>query len=296
MRQFHLVTAGRPEDVKRICVIHTTKDFRGGIGELHVFCMNAPKLLQDLVTQGRGPKHKPSTRPLSLSEGDLRLSIHADVSPNFSVKSKVATSLISAGLGMLMSSRSGSEAKLLHKLAGSSIAEGKLTGHLRAVDNVYQAEPASSPISASLEELEAPSPRRVSTISIASGIYEEIVDDQLSEFRRSMRIHSNLYEDPSEILIMSAGIERLPPPLPPRQRCGTGSTITGSISDDGLDSEGGTRSATPTPEDKVSMASCMALTLDTSDYVPMSPRVKGSGGRLRGENKTGQEEVYMVMR
>jgi len=56
--QFHLMTAGRPEDVKRICVIHTTKEFRSGIGELHVFCLEANKLLQDLVTQGRGPKHR----------------------------------------------------------------------------------------------------------------------------------------------------------------------------------------------------------------------------------------------
>lgn len=56
--QFHLMTAGRPEDVKRICVLHTTKEFCCGIGELYLFCLDANKLLQDLVTQGRGPKHK----------------------------------------------------------------------------------------------------------------------------------------------------------------------------------------------------------------------------------------------
>ncbi|XP_011173388.2 uncharacterized protein LOC105205659 isoform X2 [Solenopsis invicta] len=54
--QFHLMTVGRPEDVKRICVIHTSKEFCCGVGELHIFCLNANKLLQDLVTQGRGPK------------------------------------------------------------------------------------------------------------------------------------------------------------------------------------------------------------------------------------------------
>lgn len=52
------MTAGRPEDVKRICVIHTTKEFCCGIGELYLFCLNANKLLQDLVTQGRGPKYR----------------------------------------------------------------------------------------------------------------------------------------------------------------------------------------------------------------------------------------------
>ncbi|XP_015109947.1 uncharacterized protein LOC107036477 [Diachasma alloeum] len=294
MSQFHLVTAGRPEDVKRICVIHTTKEFRGGPGELHVFCMNAPKLLQDLVTQGRGPKHKQTTRPLSLSEGDLRLSVHTghtEASPSF-VKSKVASTLINAGLGMLLSSRSGSEAKLLHQLE-DSMTDSKLTGHLRAVDNVYQPEPASIPnISASLEELEEPSPRRVSTVSIASGIYEEIVED-LGDFRR-MRIHSNLYEDPNEILIMSGEVARVPPPLPPRKRCGSGSTRTGSISDDGLDSEGGTRSATPTPEERVHAVAPLAL--GDSDYVPMSPRVKDIALQLQGEKRSAPEEVYMVMR
>jgi len=52
------MTAGRPEDVKRICVIHTSKEFYCGIGELYVFCLDANRLLQDLVTQGRGPKHR----------------------------------------------------------------------------------------------------------------------------------------------------------------------------------------------------------------------------------------------
>lgn len=60
--QFHLMTAGRPEDVKRICVMHTSKEFRCGVGELYVFCLDANKLLQDLVTQGRGPRHR--QRPL----------------------------------------------------------------------------------------------------------------------------------------------------------------------------------------------------------------------------------------
>jgi len=39
-------------------VIHTTKEFHCGIGELQIFCLDASNLLQDLVTQGRGPKSK----------------------------------------------------------------------------------------------------------------------------------------------------------------------------------------------------------------------------------------------
>ncbi|KOX81259.1 hypothetical protein WN51_00167 [Melipona quadrifasciata] len=65
LNQFHLVTAGRPDDVKCICVIHTTEEFRAGIGELHLFCLEAGKLLQDLVTQGRGPRHKQTKARMS---------------------------------------------------------------------------------------------------------------------------------------------------------------------------------------------------------------------------------------
>jgi len=65
--QFHLMTAGRSEDVKRICVIHTSKEFCCGIGELYIFCLDANRLLQDLVTQGRGPKHRQGS-PYSNSE------------------------------------------------------------------------------------------------------------------------------------------------------------------------------------------------------------------------------------
>lgn len=71
-----------------------------------------------------------------------------------------------------------------------------------------------------------------------------------------------------------------------------------SPSDDGLDSEGGTRSttpntqsdATPTPEEKVINRNL----IDTSDYVPMSPCIKIT--HKSEELNTSQEGVYMVMR
>lgn len=75
--QFHLMTAGRPEDVKRICVMHTSKEFRCGVGELYIFCLDANKLLQDLVTQGRGPRHR--QKPLH-SNDNLETVTHSGVS------------------------------------------------------------------------------------------------------------------------------------------------------------------------------------------------------------------------
>ncbi|XP_043269565.1 uncharacterized protein [Venturia canescens] len=307
MSQFHLSTSGRPEDVKRICVIHTTKEFRNGIGELHIFCLNAAKLLQDLVTQGRGPRLRHVTqRPLSLSEGDLRLSIHNDVDfGNFPVlKSKVASSLINAGLGILLSSRSGSEAKLINEMAESHCTEKiKLSYIVRAhaVENVYQPEPESAPnINSSLEELEeGSSPRRVSNISTASGIYEEIIET-LPTNSFDIRIHSNIYEVPEDLILKNSNFREKPPPLPPRKLCGSTATRNESLSDDGLDSEGGTRSVTPctqderTPEDKVSPGTREIF--ENTDYVPMSPRLKDLALQHLQTKKATQEEVYMVMR
>lgn len=212
--QFHLSTSGRPEDVKRICVIHTTKEFRGGVGELYIFCLEAQRLLQDFVTQGRGPKYKIcAQRPLSRSEGDLRVSIYNDEnsSDNTSFpisKNKVASNLINAGLGLIMSSKS------------------KTKSHARAVDNVYQPEPASIPTTvASFDELEETCPRRISNISIASGIYEEILDD--GKLAKNITIPSNLYEDPEDLIFNSSELQLQPPPLPPRHRCESNSTRNG---------------------------------------------------------------------
>lgn len=99
----------------------------------------------------------------------------------------------------------------------------KMTGHIRqAVDNVYQPEPASLNVTSSLEELEEPSLRRISNISVSSGIYEEILDDFVP-MTKTRTVPSNLYEDPGE-LILNSSMKLKPPPLPPRQRCGSGST------------------------------------------------------------------------
>lgn len=74
--QFHLMTVGRPEDVKRICVMHTSKEFRCGVGELYIFCLDSNKLLQDLVTQGRGPRR----RQKSLHNDDLEMVARSGIS------------------------------------------------------------------------------------------------------------------------------------------------------------------------------------------------------------------------
>lgn len=140
--QFHLATAGRPEDVKCICVIHTTKEFRTGIGELHVFCLEAGKLLHDLVTQGRGSRHKQvNRRPLSLSEGDIRTITHDELMRSYSVAN---------------------ERVHLRPLNRRRDTNDR---YEEKVEDLYQPEPYSH------------HDRRCSNISTASGIYEEIPDE-----------------------------------------------------------------------------------------------------------------------
>ncbi|XP_058794161.1 uncharacterized protein LOC131665924 isoform X2 [Phymastichus coffea] len=308
----HLATHGSTEDVKCICVIHTTKEFRGGVGELQIFCLHGPRLIRDIASQGRGPRQRhhhnqQHQRPLSLSEGDLRIAVQqeATCSRGKKLRHKITANLVDAGLGVLYNSRSGSEIKIFNEIiiGGPTALDGfsKITSstHRRAIDNVYETEPASmNNVSASLEELEEVSLRRVSGISIASGIYEEILDDFVST--RTRKVPSNLYENPEE-LILNSSLKLQPPPLPPRQRYGSSSTQNGSVSDDGLDSEGGTRStspstqedATPTPEDKISGPN--SIPVDLSEYVTMSPRLQYLA--LQELQRQAQEEhMYMVMR
>lgn len=179
LNQFHLVTAGRPEDVKCICVIHTTKNFRAGIGELHLFCLEAPKLLQDLVTQGRGPRHKQINRKfLSLSENDIRTLSHDEHLQNYSIANKKME------LNILNERYEEINCKVFNKLT----------------ENVYQSEPYN------YYHI-----KKFSDISLTSGIYEEISD----ESNKNTAATSNFY---IEHFFYNHSSEE-PPPLPPRQRC-----------------------------------------------------------------------------
>lgn len=184
LHQFHLVTAGQPEDVKCICVIHTTKKFRAGIGELHLFCSEATKLLQDLVTQGRGPRHKQNNgRPLSLSEGDIRAISRDELSRSYSIINERM------------------ELKMLNKRRESNEKYEEISCKMpsKITEDVYQPEPYSHHV------------RRYSDISTTSGIYEEIPD----ETDRNAAAVSSFY---MEHLFCNLQSEE-PPPLPPRQRC-----------------------------------------------------------------------------
>lgn len=185
--QFHLVTAGQPEDVKCICVMHTSKEFRGGIGELHMFCLEAGRLLQDLVTQGRGPRSKVNRRLLSLSEGDLRLSLCEEMR-NCSMSRRMELKMLNRN----------KESDVGHEEANSKI-------YNNVTEPVYQPEPNSVP------NIDGPNNRRISDISIASGIYEEISDevDNCKANASSFYMDQFFHNCPSDE----------PPPLPPRQRC-----------------------------------------------------------------------------
>jgi hypothetical protein len=109
---------------------------------------------------------------------------------------QVASSLISAGLGLLFSTPACSEADT------ESLHEYQQVGSLESDE--YDDEPGNSPLST----------RRESGISIASGIYEEIADgDRLDS--------TNHYENPATLRCSRAAEDMggdLPPPLPPRKQ------------------------------------------------------------------------------
>lgn len=76
-----------------------------------------------------------------------------------------------------------------------------------------------------------------------------------------------------------------------------------SFSDDGLDTEGGTRSetpnarddSTPTPEDKAPLPVNRLVQIDTSEYVPMLPRLQDIALHELHQ-KIQRENMYIVMR
>lgn len=74
--QFHLAATNSLEDEGKICVIHTSKDFRAGAGQLYFYCLEAPHLLELLVARGKVPRIYVNcsavSRRFSRSEGDLR--------------------------------------------------------------------------------------------------------------------------------------------------------------------------------------------------------------------------------
>ncbi|XP_076241590.1 uncharacterized protein LOC143183768 [Calliopsis andreniformis] len=271
--QFHLITAGQPEDVKCICVIHTSKEFRGGIGELHMFCLEASKLLQDLVTQGRGPRNKINRRLLSLSEGDLRLSLCEEIRRNCTVVNRT-------------------ELRMFNRNRESDIGREGMNSKIynNVTEHVYQPEPDSVPnISGPNLGLSVPHDRRISDISVASGIYEEISDETES----CKASTSNFYMDqffhnrPSEE----------PPPLPPRQRCASES-MKGArlhdirISDRSIVSVTSNRHSIMGRRNEFTFNRIM----DNCIYVPMSPRLRDIAlGNLQTQASM-QENDYVIMR
>ncbi|XP_029175194.1 uncharacterized protein LOC114943689 [Nylanderia fulva] len=176
--QFHLMTAGRPEDVKRICVVHTTKEFRCGVGELYIFCLDAIKLLQDLVTQGRGPKQK----SLNFNEENLET-----VKQHYNINNSLSHLQKNTSLPVLST-----ETNCLRSLTCTNIKE-----------NIYELEPNL------IYNDEGDSYNRISN---TSGIYEEITDNKYSLKQRTST--SNMYKETDK---SSCNLQMEPPALPPRQ-------------------------------------------------------------------------------
>ena len=261
LNQFHLITAGRPDDVKCICVIHTSKKFRAGIGELHLFCLEAGKLLQDLVTQGRGPRHKQTNgRPLSLSEGDIRAISHDERLRSYSITT-----------GRV-------EFKILSKRRESNERYEEISYRMsgKINEDVYQPEPYGHY-----------HVRRYSDISTTSGIYEEIPD----ESDMSAVAASNFYMEN----LFCNRLSEEPPPLPPRQRCASESMKGSRLQD--IRASG--PSSLPLTSHKNSVRieknnlGFQRIT-DESNYVPMSPRLKDI--TLVEMQAALQENDYVIMR
>ncbi|XP_017875539.1 uncharacterized protein LOC108622274 [Ceratina calcarata] len=256
--QFHLATAGRPEDVKCICVVHTTREFRTGIGELYVFCLEAGKLLHDLVTQGRGSRHKQvNRRPFSLSEGDIRAIAHDELMRSYSVANERV------------------HLRPLNKRMGTNERYEEIRCK---VEDVHQPEPYNR------------NDRRCSNISTASGIYEEIPDelDQIAVVASSFHMER----------IFRCRSSNEPPPLPPRQRCASESMKGSRSQDGRVFSGPSTLPSishvNSIQMERTSLESRRVMV--ESNYVPMSPRLKDIIVYNMEAEIASTENDYVIMR
>ncbi|XP_018403698.1 PREDICTED: uncharacterized protein LOC108780474 [Cyphomyrmex costatus] len=255
--QFHLMTAGRPEDVKRICVIHTSKEFCCGIGELYIFCLDANKLLQDLVTQGRGPKHR--QKSLHSDDENLEMKKHNEINSLSSQLKSDTSCILDTDTNCLRTSIS-----------------------TKVVENAYHSEP-----NLMYGEKFYSCNQRTSNTSIASGIYEEIVDDICSP---KISFTSNKYKDTDKI---SCNLQMEPPALPPRQK-----HRPEYVEEDRMDTERYShQEISGSFKSRLQNTKCLQrITLtDYSSYVPMSPQLRDNMRKSDGSENS-KENDYVIMR
>ncbi|XP_050451970.1 uncharacterized protein LOC126851741 isoform X2 [Cataglyphis hispanica] len=251
--QFHLMTAGRPEDVKRICVMHTTKESCCGIGELYIFCLDANKLLQDLVTQGRGPKQK----SLRFDKEDLET---------------VHLYKINNPLSQLQNNT-------FHIRNINCLRPSTST---KIIENIYESEPNL------IYSEEADSyNHRISNTSIASGIYEEIVDNICSSKQQTSI--SNMYEEANKI---PCNMQIKPPALPPRQ----GQQLC--IEEDRINMGQYFYAKMFNLETKLETAEeCIQkITFTDNNYVPMSSQLRDPNIFESDDMEHSKENDYVIMR
>lgn len=255
--QFHLMTAGRPEDVKRICVIHTSKEFCCGIGELYIFCLDANKLLQDLVTQGRGPKRQ---KFLHSDGKNLETRKHNEISSLSSpLKSDAPLCMLNTDTNCLRTSIS-----------------------TKVVENMYHSEPNLM----YSEKLHSCNYRKSNT-SIASGIYEEIMDNICYP---KMSFTSNEYKDKDKI---SCNLQMEPPALPPRQK-----HRLEYVEEDRMDTEQYFHQEISNHfKSRLQNTICTqkSTLTDSSSYVPMSPQLRDNMLKF-DVLESSKENDYVIMR
>ncbi|KAI4467386.1 hypothetical protein MML48_2g00021596 [Holotrichia oblita] len=191
--QFHLQAPCHPEDEKTICVMHTSAEFIAGPGQVYIYCKQSPKLLDYLLNRGKYPKSSPgliSSRRLSRSE-EIFVILSAKMFRIVRCVLEMGSSLTTLGMALLTKTPGGSETN------GESLQDLSI---ISETHNILS--------------------RRESGISLASGIYEEILDvpQTNNEKGNNSEYAHHVYENPEDVIqkLAKNGKHIPPPPLPPR--------------------------------------------------------------------------------
>ncbi|XP_030759477.1 uncharacterized protein LOC115884897 [Sitophilus oryzae] len=212
--QFHLQATCEQKDDKKIIVMHTSREFSAGPGQLYVYCPEGPKLLRYLISRGQNTRFSSGlqSKRFSRSEGDLCINRNSGV-PDSPLCFRSQTGSDDSGVP------SSEDTEVLKSQTESNLVQLGM-GIVTKTPGGSETEDSYPDLREQQETVKLP--RNESGISLASGIYEEIPDEPPNTqptVKKDLDNHHlcHVYENPLEMIFDRRFAKFFkPPPLPPR--------------------------------------------------------------------------------
>ncbi|KAL1513867.1 hypothetical protein ABEB36_003209 [Hypothenemus hampei] len=215
--QFHLQATSEQKDDKKIVVMHSSREFPSGPGQLLLYCRDGIRLLHYLITRGQSARLSSGllcSKRFSRSEGDLCGSRSSIPDSPLCFRSQAGSddSGIPSTNQMEDNNELGAKFKTESNLVNLGINEVTKTPGGSETEDSY------TDLTISLEDNPMVIRRNESGISLSSGIYEEIPDNHPSSNQDNMKFQTHIYENPLDLILANQALGKFfkAPPLPPR--------------------------------------------------------------------------------